>query len=561
MRESERFPLTARGDINTYAVFAELFRRLLNPCGRAGVIVPTGIATDDTTKEFFGNLVESSSLVSLYDFENRQGLFPEVDSRMKFSLLTLQNSTDHKIVPANFILFATQVEHLSDPNRRFALSAEDFSLLNPNTRTCPVFRTRADAELTKQIYRNVPVLVNEQTGENPWGIKFLRMFDMSNDSHLFRTRDQLEREGFRLMGSRFVKGSDLWLPLYEGKMIQAFDHRASGVITKVQNLKRPGQPVETSLHQHLDPLHVPVPQYWIERSGVDRRLPENFPNWSIGFKSVTSPTNERTFITSLLLACGVGNSMPLLLGDFPDRFLLSCFFSNLNSLVFDFVTKQKTGGVNLNFFVVEQFPTLPPTAYTTSNLEFIIPRVLELVYTAWDIKAFADDTWRDANASLRAHIQKQHEENKKTTGGNEWKLPDWIEAYPEIEWNRDKGIPLPPFKWDETRRAILRAELDAYYAKLYGLTRKQLRYILDPADLTERELQDILEPWEEVSDPLDPAGNTERTAKSTFHGETFRVLKEKELKHFGEYRTRRLVLEAWSRLSNVVKVERSLAHG
>ncbi|MEM1868296.1 MAG: hypothetical protein QXY83_05595, partial [Thermosphaera sp.] len=97
-------------------------------------------------------------------------------------------------------------------------------------------------------------------------------------------------------------------------------------------------------------------------------------------------------------------------------------------------------------------------------------------------------------------------------------------------------------------RALLRAELDAYYARLYGLTRKQLRYILDPADLTEKELQDILDPWEEVSDPLDPKGYAERQGRSTFPGETFRVLKEKELARFGEYRTRRLVLEAWERL-------------
>jgi hypothetical protein len=95
---------------------------------------------------------------------------------------------------------------------------------------------------------------------------------------------------------------------------------------------------------------------------------------------------------------------------------------------------------------------------------------------------------------------------------------------------------------------VLRAELDAYYARLYGLTRKQLRYILDPADLTERELADILDPWEEVRDPLDPAGYAARVAASTFPGETFRVLKEKELRQFGEYRTRRLVLEAWENL-------------
>jgi hypothetical protein len=139
--------------------------------------------------------------------------------------------------------------------------------------------------------------------------------------------------------------------------------------------------------------------------------------------------------------------------------------------------------------------------------------VLELVHTAWDIKAFADDVWRGADEKLRAIIRKQWDENRNVTGGHEWKPPEWAEI-------AEDGIPLPPFKWDENRRAILRAELDAHYAKLYGLTRDELRYILDPKDIYGPD----------------------------FPGETFRVLKEKEEKQYGEYRTRRLVLEAWEKL-------------
>jgi hypothetical protein len=149
--------------------------------------------------------------------------------------------------------------------------------------------------------------------------------------------------------------------------------------------------------------------------------------------------------------------------------------------------------------------------------------------------------WRDADDMLKAEIKKQWEENRTATGGHEWNPPEWAEI-------AEDGIPLPPFKWDENRRAILRAELDAYYAKLYGLTRKQLRYILDPADLTEKEVEDILDPWEEVEDPLDPEGYAKRVSNSTFPGETFRVLKEKEIRQYGEYRTHRLVLQMWDKL-------------
>ena len=96
-----------------------------------------------------------------------------------------------------------------------------------------------------------------------------------------------------------------------------------------------------------------------------------------------------------------------------------------------------------------------------------------------------------------------------------------------------------PFAWDVERRALLRAELDAYYARLYGLTRKQLRYILDPRDLTDRELAGILDPAE---DPPDAPCTT------TFPGKTFRVLKERETREYGGYRTKRLVLAAWDAL-------------
>jgi hypothetical protein len=144
---------------------------------------------------------------------------------------------------------------------------------------------------------------------------------------------------------------------------------------------------------------------------------------------------------------------------------------------------------------------------------FIAPRALELLFTAWDLHRYADDLWREADADLRAAIERQWCENREATGGHPYDPPEWYTP-PEDR------CPLPPFKWNDDRRARLRAELDAYYAKLYGLDERDLRYILDPTD---------------VYGP-------------DFPGETFRVLKEKEIARYGEYRTRRLVLEAWERL-------------
>lgn len=209
LRVSGRYPLTGRGDINTYSVFAEAGRSLVVPNGRVGMILPTGIATDATTQYFFRDLVHRGSLASLYDFENRKPLFDGVDSRFKFCLLTLAGKALRES-QAEFAFFAHEPSDLLKENARFELTPEEIQLLNPNTGTCPIFRTRRDAEITLGIYRRVPVLINENdpVNGNPWGIKFMTMFHMSNDSHLFHTRDELEEDGWTLNGNVFERPLD-----------------------------------------------------------------------------------------------------------------------------------------------------------------------------------------------------------------------------------------------------------------------------------------------------------------------------------------------------------------
>jgi len=251
----------------------------------------------------------------------------------------------------------------------------------------------------------------------------------------------------------------------------------------------------------------------------------HMPKWLLGFRDITNATNERTAIFSFLPMVGVGHTMPLVFTNHRPELEL-CVCANLNTVVLDFVARQKIGGTHLTYNYLNQLPVLPPSFYTAEALAFVVPRVLELVYTAEDMRPLAE--------AILAQIGVE--------GWNSW--------FPHKPVSVSSPSTLPsPFIWNEERRALLRAELDAWYARAYGLTRKQLRYILDPADLTRRELQNILDPWEEVTDPLDPAGYEARCKSSDWPGETFRVLKEKELTKFGEYRTRRLVLEAWARLT------------
>jgi hypothetical protein len=283
----------------------------------------------------------------------------------------------------------------------------------------------------------------------------------------------------------------------------------------------------------------PSPYYWVPEIDVLRRLVSldeadekeldeltldeqikllrpRTARWLLGFRDVTNATNERTAIFCVLPRTGVGHKIPLVFLDAASGGIqTACFLANVNALVFDYVARQKIGGMSLSYFILKQLPVLTPSAFKPADVKFTAPRVFELVYNAWDIKAFADDIWNESDEDLRAVIRNQWEENRSTTGGHDWNPPDWAEIAKD-------GIPLPPCKWDDDRRARLRAQLDAYYALLYGLMRDELRYILDPKDVY----------------GLD------------FPSETFRVLKEKEEKLYGEYRTRRLVLEAFDKLAD-----------
>lgn len=519
LRGSGRFPLTAVGDVNTYALFAEHARNLLTPTGRAGIIVPTGIATDDSTKTFFGDLSTQRQLISLFDFENREAIFPGVHRSYKFSLLTMGATTQS----IQFLFFATNVAHLSDPARSFSLNPDDISLINPNTRTAPIFRTSQDAELTKKIYRKTPVLIDErqeakgkrQAGDdddNPWGVRFMAMFHMANDSHLFRN---VPDEGL--------------VPLYEAKLLHQFTHRWAtyeGQKGKGKRQNAEAQSRDLNAAELADPTVSITPRYWVPTDAVTERLAGRWERgWLLGFRDITNATNERTAIFSLLPRVGVNHKAPLIMLDFEDTATQTTFFlSCVNSLVFDFVTRQKVGGTNLAFFILKQLPVLPPDRFTPADIAYIVPRVLELVYTAWDIKAFAEDVWEE--------VKRQKEEGKSVEerAWAEGLLRELMQRNRASQALREPPLaPLPsdpvdpfafclvPFTFNEARRAELRAELDARVARLYGLTRDELRYILDPAD---------------VYGP-------------DFPGETFRVLKEKEIRLYGEYRTRRLVLEAW----------------
>ena len=398
VRKSDRFPLTGKGDINTYAVFAELALSIVAPQGRVGILVPTGIATDHTTRNFFTELTDAKSLIGLYDFENKAPVFPDVHRSYKFCVLLFGGSKEkHKA--ADFVFFAHRMDELQDPKRHVSLSVEDFKLLNPNTLTSPVFRSSRDAELTKAIYQRVPVLVDKtrKEGGNPWGIKFLRMFDQTNDAELFHTAEQLKAKKFKRYGAHWKKGKKVFLPLYEAKMVQMYDHRAASVITKEENWMRQGQTRAATQVQHQNPEYVAEPRWWVDEVNVLDSIKIPCQQGYIGFKDITSSTNQRTMIAAAIPWSAVTNHFPLILMSQHAR-LNMCLLANLNTFVLDYAARQKIGGVTLNFFIVEQLPIFSPDFYADrcpwdrrQTLEkWISDRVLKLTCTSNDMRPLAE---------------------------------------------------------------------------------------------------------------------------------------------------------------------------
>jgi hypothetical protein len=442
IRQCGRYPLAGKGDINTYSVFAELAHSIVSPTGRVGLLVPTGIATDKTNEDFFAELVNSQTLSGLYDFENRKKIFPDVDGRYKFSVL-LVGGSKNKSKSADFVFFAHEMEDLKDNKSHITLSTNDFKLLNPNTRTCPIFRSKRDANITKYIYKHVPVLMNKtrKEGGNPWGIDFLTMFHQSSDAELFHTSDQLKSDGFKRSGPNWKKGKTVFLPLYEAKMIQMFDHRAASVVVDESNWMRQGQTDETSLVLHQNPEFTVEPRWWVNQADVHRVLGNRDTTKIIAFKNVTSPTNQRTMITAFIPYSGVVHSSPLIFtgSDISAR-LTSCLLGNLNAFAYDYICRQKIGGVNLSYFIIEQIPTFHPDFYSQKcpwnkkqSLEkWISDRVLKLTCTSNDMIPLAEAA----------------------------------------------GFKPAVHKWDESERLDLMSELDAAYFLLYGIERNNVEYIL-----------------------------------------------------------------------------------
>ena len=404
-----------------------------------GLLTPSGICADKTAADFFKSVSTGGRVGGLFDFENRKIFFKDIHASFKFCALIV-GGDERRFDETRCAFFLHDTAEIDNADRCFPLAPSDFARVNPNTGTAPVFRTRRDADITRRIYESHPVLVDRSGGRESkaWPVRYATMFHMANDSHLFRTAAQLEAEGFYpIDGNRWKRGEELCLPLYEGKMVQAYDHRAASVVNRQGNLFRPGQPDQTADEEYVDPAFSPRPRYW-----VDERESATASNsrWLLAFKDITASTNVRTMIAAIIPRVGCGHTLPILVPATGscDGQTVACLLANLNSFGFDYVARQKVQATHLTWYTIEQLTVIAPADYgrsfgDTTARDLVRDHVLRLTYTAHDMAPFA----------------------------------------------RDLGYDGPPFSWDGEERRHLRARLDALYFHLYGLSRDEAGYVLD----------------------------------------------------------------------------------
>ncbi len=452
-KDSGDYPLLSGNDINLYSLFVEKSLLLIKRDGYVGLLTPIGIGTDKTAAKFFAQISEAKRVKAFVAFENRKGwLFPDVHHEDQPTMIIIAGIEKRY----EAFDFAVKLSFLPDMKSEVIvkITSEDCRRFNPNTGTVPIFRDEKTSDLVAQIYKHHPILTDRASDqiEGTWPIKYNRMFDMTIDSKLFYNQKELEEveNAYPLKENHWRNSSGDWLPLYEGKMITLFNHRYAGVTVNPENATSQGNAVHSTATEILSPDFYPIPRFWVQEKNVNYKYP-----YALGFNAICNTNNYRSLISALVPRAGYGNSLPILEPkDKKGLTDLALLMANFNSIICDFVARQKIQGRNLNKYILEQLPVISPDRYQKVQFgkrtagDIVREAVLELTYTAHDMAPFAKDM---------GYVDKE-------------------------------GKVKPPFVWDEARRLRLRAKLDAVYFHLYGITdRDDVRYIYSTFTIVERE--------------------------------------------------------------------------
>jgi len=438
LHDCHAFPLSAHGDLNAYPLFVERCFQLLSASSYAGLIVPSGLATDFGHRHLFAQLHQSGRLRAFYDFENRAGFFPSVDSRFRFSLVVLGPTSS---APTQVATLLSRPGERHQEGRTWSASAEALRSLNPESCGLAMFHSASSAAVGLAMHQRV----HADKGTD-WDLSFHRMFDMTNHADLFisasvgETAQPDERFGWRLPLDESAA-----VPLYEGKLFWQHDGAYGTFEGCPESALQRGRP---QTRNGLLVSRSSCGRFWVRQKDLDERRPSDGAQAEVwlAVRALTNPTNQRTLVSALIPPTAVGNSALIVrsgrFGAGPTQTLeLSALLvAHFNALVVDDLARQKMGNTNVNMYLLRQLPLLPletferPLFGSGPSARLLVGRrSLALAMVC---------------APVRASIERH--------------FPNVVGLY------------------EEEDRAQAIAELDALFAHLYGLSEDELEACLDP---------------------------------------------------------------------------------
>jgi hypothetical protein len=463
---SSKYERTAVGHLNTYSIFTELAaEHLVGGHGRAALIAPTAVVTGDYAKDLTRHLLTGGRLLATFDFDNRGKFFPAMQGNVRFAILVLAGRQLSSEKREQRTLIASQLRTTSElsGDRICELSSNDVLAMNPETATLPFFYAKRDAEIVARIYKAHASLF-DAAGKSDWDVDFSRMLNMSDDSGAFVTLEELPETGSH---------ADSFLAVYEAKLTAQYDHRAATFdgIDRADRFRLHAGTNEVAEQDKADPHGTIVPRYWLPEHTVEDHLGTS--KYFLAYRDAISATADARSLAACYLG-RVPSVHTLLLVRLPVERDTVPFAAALNSFPLDYVLRQKATGAHAARFIMRQLPFLNRSQFSStplwagqSLLDWLLPRVLELSYTDWQLEPLA----------------------------------------------RDLGYAGAPFRWHAERRFVLRCEIDAAFFHVYGFSKDDVAYVM----------------------------------------ESFPVIRRSDEKAYGEYRTKRFILETYEALAKATQ--------
>lgn len=433
LTESDRFSLSAVGELNLYPLFVENNLSLINKDGYSGIIIKSGMLQSPTWAGFTEFLIEKKKINSAYDFRNWKGWFPAIGYHERFTLLTLCNTSKEM----SFGFYLDDPLEIKFSEKTFIVTADECLKINPLSKNIATFSSKRDKDILIYIYSRHNIIGSIDN----WNIRYSRGLDMTNEAKELKTYEELLLENYYLAGNNFESDRGKFFPLIEGKLLHQYDHRFA-TFNGIPKEKRFGIKAATLLPNDSEKANYNfeiVPRYWVsnEYTEHDKISRKRHTNWNLTFRDTTNViSNFRTFVACIAGETAFNYKAPNLIIDDPDTYVRArksaLLLAIINSIPFDYITRVKFYGANLIKNIIEQLPLIEYHVISKFGNE-IIDRVLKLSYTSSSIQSFAKD----------------------------------------LRYEGDYFI------YNTTERHKIKCELDAIVAHMYGINKADLEYMLD----------------------------------------------------------------------------------